>query len=212
MAADTATDCATCPRVYGRSAAGRSRIKRKAISPSTPRCGTSASDICAGLGRIIGAKISPRVGSPGAPPILKPPTCWPISAATRSWIACASATDDGTTGSASISTPLRRASARSCAAVSISDSVMAWAPFDDALADSELARDDTRYQRKARPSRESQASLRWLCLDQARVRERIMKLSKLYSATCHQVYWSPRKATMLSYSLLKPGLLAAVSA
>ena len=29
-------------------------------------------------------------------------------------------------------------------------------------------------------------------LDQPRVRERIMKLSKVYSATCHHRYWSER--------------------
>jgi hypothetical protein len=28
--------------------------------------------------------------------------------------------------------------------------------------------------------------------DQPRVRERIMKLSKVYSATCHHRYWSER--------------------
>jgi hypothetical protein len=28
--------------------------------------------------------------------------------------------------------------------------------------------------------------------DQPRVRERIMKLSKVYSATCHHKYWSER--------------------
>jgi hypothetical protein len=35
----------------------------------------------------------------------------------------------------------------------------------------------------------------WLsgnALDQPRVRERIMKLSKVYSATCHHRYWSER--------------------
>jgi hypothetical protein len=31
-----------------------------------------------------------------------------------------------------------------------------------------------------------------LALDQPRVRERIMKLSKVYSATCHHRYWSER--------------------
>ena len=29
-------------------------------------------------------------------------------------------------------------------------------------------------------------------VDQPRVRERIMKLSKVYSATCHHRYWSER--------------------
>jgi hypothetical protein len=29
-------------------------------------------------------------------------------------------------------------------------------------------------------------------MDQPRVRERIMKLSKVYSATCHHKYWSER--------------------
>ena len=31
-----------------------------------------------------------------------------------------------------------------------------------------------------------------LTQDQPRVRERIMKLSKVYSATCHHRYWSER--------------------
>jgi hypothetical protein len=40
-------------------------------------------------------------------------------------------------------------------------------------------------------SREDRASLQtWD--DQPRVRERIMKLSKVYSATCHHRYWSER--------------------
>jgi hypothetical protein len=34
--------------------------------------------------------------------------------------------------------------------------------------------------------------LRDLTQDQPRVRERIMKLSKVYSATCHHRYWSER--------------------
>jgi hypothetical protein len=41
------------------------------------------------------------------------------------------------------------------------------------------------------------APTRWLHpsyrgVDQPRVRERIMKLSKVYSATCHHRYWSER--------------------
>src|ERR1043165_5075603 len=36
------------------------------------------------------------------------------------------------------------------------------------------------------------------CADQARGRVRIMKVSKVYSATCHQRYSSFRKAIMLS--------------
>ena len=47
---------------------------------------------------------------------------------------------------------------------------------------------------------------------QPRWRMRIMKLSKLYSATCHQRYWSPRKATTLSWIFLKSALVAEISA
>ena len=35
-------------------------------------------------------------------------------------------------------------------------------------------------------------SLSLVAEDQPRVRERIMKLSKVYSATCHHRYWSER--------------------
>src|SRR4051812_18975455 len=45
---------------------------------------------------------------------------------------------------------------------------------------------------KARPSREGRAFEAVLDADQPRVRDRIMKLSKVYSATCHHRYWSDR--------------------
>src|ERR1700722_8556913 len=45
---------------------------------------------------------------------------------------------------------------------------------------------------KARPPRGDRASLRPTRRRQPRVRERIMKLSKVYSATCHHRYWSER--------------------
>jgi hypothetical protein len=41
-------------------------------------------------------------------------------------------------------------------------------------------------------AREDRAWLRDARSDQPRVRERIMKLSKVYSATCHHRYWSER--------------------
>jgi hypothetical protein len=43
-------------------------------------------------------------------------------------------------------------------------------------------------------------------------RERIEKLSKLYSATCHQKYWSLRNAIRFSRIFLKSAFWAAVSA
>ena len=46
--------------------------------------------------------------------------------------------------------------------------------------------------KKARPLKETGPFLGLDYLDQPRVRERIMKLSKVYSATCHQRYWSER--------------------
>ena len=49
-----------------------------------------------------------------------------------------------------------------------------------------------------------------LCAQRARVRT--WKTSKLSSATCHQRYWSERKAAMASIAFLKSGFLAEISA
>jgi hypothetical protein len=46
--------------------------------------------------------------------------------------------------------------------------------------------------KKARSLNETGLILATLDLDQPRVRERIMKVSKVYSATCHHRYWSER--------------------
>jgi hypothetical protein len=47
-------------------------------------------------------------------------------------------------------------------------------------------------QKKPDPLAKAGLSFCCLKLDQPRVRERIMKLSKVYSATCHHRYWSDR--------------------
>src|SRR3979411_433468 len=47
---------------------------------------------------------------------------------------------------------------------------------------------------------------------QPRVRERIMKLSKVYSATCHHRYWSERYACIASLDFLNSGFFADISA
>jgi transposase-like protein len=53
--------------------------------------------------------------------------------------------------------------------------------------------DELRYRNeKARPSCERRAFVLLLKVYQPRVRERIMKLSKVYSATCHHRYSSDR--------------------
>ena len=57
------------------------------------------------------------------------------------------------------------------------------------------------------PRRTRQCSAR-----QPLARVRIMKLSKLYSVTCHHRYWSPRNAAMAVVDLLEVGVLGAVSA
>lgn len=44
-----------------------------------------------------------------------------------------------------------------------------------------------------------------------RARERTWKTSKLSSATCHQRYWSPRKAVIESIAFLKSGFFAEIS-
>ncbi len=45
-----------------------------------------------------------------------------------------------------------------------------------------------------------------------RARVRTWKTSKLSSATCHQRYWSERKAAMASIAFLKSGFLDEISA
>ncbi len=44
-----------------------------------------------------------------------------------------------------------------------------------------------------------------------RARERTWKTSKLSSATCHQRYWSPRKAAIESIAFLNSGFFAEIS-
>src|SRR3954462_2994201 len=65
---------------------------------------------------------------------------------------------------------------------------------------------------KARPSAKAGLFLCYLRPNQPRVRERIMKLSKVYSATCHHRYSSERYACMASTDFLKSGFVAEMSA
>src|SRR3984957_6601436 len=64
---------------------------------------------------------------------------------------------------------------------------------------------------KARPPRGDRAWPARLGPVQPRVRERIMKLSKVYSATCHHRYWSERYACIASIDFLKSAFFAEIS-
>jgi hypothetical protein len=52
--------------------------------------------------------------------------------------------------------------------------------------------EQVRKRKKARSLNETGLILTTNVVDYPRVRERIMKVSKVYSATCHHRYWSER--------------------